>query len=553
MATNVRFFKIKHFDNYETDFKDKSISDIVGSNNFYEEAFYLNSNDGSLYLGNQKLSNAQEVQQLIENFEQLYDFQREITTTNTDGTVTTETIDYSDIDKGKAIRTIAIEELSYQLLSDKAEADFKTLQELGAWIEDHPESVAEMNLAIQNNAKDIDDIQLDIMRLDVQPDWNLENDQSHAYIKNKPPIKWYKGDVYVGGTSLDDGKRLATENYVNEQNPIFIATYGETTYEEVKEAYEANKEVILIILNANDTDGKTIIARLVEAYKVGEEEYSFIFEGTGNGVFHYAGISGIKPFVGWGYWNIDYMKEINTKRETFIATYGETTYEEVAKAYYSGKQLYLNINKDDKNLELTNKATNCIASLLRVDGTDRDKSVFAFVCDENGISHHYSINYYTKKWSNWHVKWKSTIDDLSNDLSIAQSDINRLSTLLTSSLNSFRGGFRNTRGVLHINAPGIYLVLQGGSGKTMIITQNGTQVYQSPSCSGWIVLSSDDGIITPIGIKSGIEALAGSFETPGTYQGWIKGQKTHTTIITYPANCVIWYLGNSTNYVGTWS
>lgn len=189
MATNVRFFKIKHFDNYETDFKDKSISDIVGSNNFYEEAFYLNSNDGSLYLGNQKLSNAQEVQQLIENFEQLYDFQREITTTNTDGTVTTETIDYSDIDKGKAIRTIAIEELSYQLLSDKAEADFKTLQELGAWIEDHPESVAEMNFAIQNNTDDINDIKLDIMRLDVQPDWDLDNDQSHAYIKNKIPIK----------------------------------------------------------------------------------------------------------------------------------------------------------------------------------------------------------------------------------------------------------------------------------------------------------------------------------------------------------------------------
>lgn len=208
MATNVRFFKIKHFDNYETDFKDKSISDIVGNNNFYEEAFYLNSNDGSLYLGNQKLSNAQEVQQLIENFEQLYDFQREITTTNTDGTITTETIDYSDIDKGKAIRTIAIEELSYQLLSDKAEADFKTLQELGAWIEDHPESVAEMNLAIQNNAKDIDDIQLDIMRLDVQPDWELDNDQSHAYIKDKPPIK--KG---AKSTSITIGDSIANGEY----------------------------------------------------------------------------------------------------------------------------------------------------------------------------------------------------------------------------------------------------------------------------------------------------------------------------------------------------
>ena len=217
MATNVRFFKIKHFDNYETDFKDKSISDIVGNNNFYEEAFYLNSNDGSLYLGNQKLSNVQEVQQLIENFEQLYDFQREITTTNTDGTVTTETIDYSDIDKGKAIRTIAIEELSYQLLSDKAEADFKTLQELGAWIEDHPENVAEMNLAIQNNAKDIDDIQLDIMRLDVQPDWDLENDQSHAYIKNKIPIKNGIGENSI---VIGDGEALSSHSIASGVNSL---------------------------------------------------------------------------------------------------------------------------------------------------------------------------------------------------------------------------------------------------------------------------------------------------------------------------------------------
>ena len=239
--------------------------------------------------------------------------------------------------------------------------------------------------------------------------------------------------------------------------------------------------------------------------------------------------------------------------ETFIATYGKTTYEEVAEAYYSGKQLYLNINKDDKNLELTNKATNCIASLLRVDGTDRDKPAFTFVCDENGISHHYSINYGTKEWSNWHSKWASPINDLSKEMSRANTNISKLLPLLTSSLNSFRGGFRNTAGTLDINAPGIYLVLQGGSGnKTMTITQNGKEVYKSPDCSGWIVLSSDDGIITPIGIKSGIAALAGSFETPGTYQGWIKDKTTHTTKITYPKMSVVWYLGNSNNGIITW-
>jgi hypothetical protein len=45
----------------------------------------------------------------------------------------------------KSVRTIANEELASQLLSGKADADFKTLQDLAAWLEDHPESVAAMN------------------------------------------------------------------------------------------------------------------------------------------------------------------------------------------------------------------------------------------------------------------------------------------------------------------------------------------------------------------------------------------------------------------------
>ena len=48
-------------------------------------------------------------------------------------------------DANKSVRTIANEELAAQLLSDEAEADFKTLQELAAWLENHPEDVTEMN------------------------------------------------------------------------------------------------------------------------------------------------------------------------------------------------------------------------------------------------------------------------------------------------------------------------------------------------------------------------------------------------------------------------
>ena len=56
-------------------------------------------------------------------------------------------------DTNKSVRTIANEELAAQLLSGKADADFKTLQELSAWLEDHPEEVAAINLDITNIKK----------------------------------------------------------------------------------------------------------------------------------------------------------------------------------------------------------------------------------------------------------------------------------------------------------------------------------------------------------------------------------------------------------------
>ena len=66
-----------------------------------------------------------------------------------DGKVTTLIGD----DVNKSVRTIANEELAAQLLSGDAEADFKTLQELAAWLEEHPEDVAAINLAIENLEK----------------------------------------------------------------------------------------------------------------------------------------------------------------------------------------------------------------------------------------------------------------------------------------------------------------------------------------------------------------------------------------------------------------
>ena len=59
-------------------------------------------------------------------------------------------------DASKSVRTIANEELAAQLLGETVATDnFKTLQELAAWLEGHPEEAAEMNAAIQANANAI--------------------------------------------------------------------------------------------------------------------------------------------------------------------------------------------------------------------------------------------------------------------------------------------------------------------------------------------------------------------------------------------------------------
>lgn len=59
-------------------------------------------------------------------------------------------------DPNKSVRTIANEELAKQLLGDNnAEDNFKTLQDLAAWLEDHPEDVEDMNTRISENTSAI--------------------------------------------------------------------------------------------------------------------------------------------------------------------------------------------------------------------------------------------------------------------------------------------------------------------------------------------------------------------------------------------------------------
>lgn len=70
-------------------------------------------------------------------------------------------------DTGKSVRKIANEELAAQLLSGNADADFKTLQELALWLENHPESVAEINANIANLQELVGTIPTDATAKDI--------------------------------------------------------------------------------------------------------------------------------------------------------------------------------------------------------------------------------------------------------------------------------------------------------------------------------------------------------------------------------------------------
>lgn len=58
-------------------------------------------------------------------------------------------------DTGKSARTIAAEELAKQLIPETAAESLNTLEEIAAWIQDHPGDASAMNEAIQKNAADI--------------------------------------------------------------------------------------------------------------------------------------------------------------------------------------------------------------------------------------------------------------------------------------------------------------------------------------------------------------------------------------------------------------
>nr|DAP58067.1 MAG TPA: hypothetical protein [Caudoviricetes sp.] len=80
------------------------------------------------------------------------------------------------------------------------------------------------------------------------------NARSNAHTLDWSGNAWFAGDVYVGstsGTNKDAGsKKLITADEVPSE--VFIATYGTTTYEEIKAAYDVNKVIFCKKINSAD-------------------------------------------------------------------------------------------------------------------------------------------------------------------------------------------------------------------------------------------------------------------------------------------------------------
>lgn len=96
-------------------------------------------------------------------------------------------------DTGKSVRNIANEELCAQLLTGKADADFKTLEQMATWLEDHPEDVAAMNLQISENSNailvhDSSETESDGPRHVQQGERTRWNDKSWHSLTDKPNI-----------------------------------------------------------------------------------------------------------------------------------------------------------------------------------------------------------------------------------------------------------------------------------------------------------------------------------------------------------------------------
>lgn len=138
-------------------------------------------------------------------------------------------------DTDKSVRAIAIEVLVEQLLADGNTENFETLQQLAAWLADHPEEAAEMNLVIQQNSAAISNLQDTVNKHTT----NIEDLQKR-----------------IESLSADDGGLLSqAKEYTDSQFQVVndalnnYKSMTNKTLDSLREDVNLNKDAIALINN----------------------------------------------------------------------------------------------------------------------------------------------------------------------------------------------------------------------------------------------------------------------------------------------------------------
>lgn len=151
-----------------------------------------------------------------------------------------------DSDVNKSVRTIANEELAAQLIPEKAKENLDTLQEIAAWIQNHPDDASAMNSAIT------------ALQVKTELGKYTPEGQSEAveYATVKAYVEAVKKELATNATGLE-GRVKANEDAIatingdsNTTGSINKALADAKAYTDNKTQSMSNQEIETIIANA---------------------------------------------------------------------------------------------------------------------------------------------------------------------------------------------------------------------------------------------------------------------------------------------------------------
>lgn len=157
-------------------------------------------------------------------------------------------------DTGKSVREIANEELAAQLIPETAQESLDTLEEIAAWIQQHPQDASAMNLKITNLEKSAHTHEnkaiLDGIDQSAVTAWNAAATNSHTHDN---------AEVLNGITSqkVSDWDSAATNSHTH-SNKALLDTYTQTEAnlaDAVAKKHEHSNETVLDGITADHVSG----------------------------------------------------------------------------------------------------------------------------------------------------------------------------------------------------------------------------------------------------------------------------------------------------------